>query len=65
LDKGRHRSRGKRVRVVTDDTKYRRHRRKKWLRKATKVAGWAAVVVLIMLVGWFLLNRITQPPPQE
>jgi hypothetical protein len=65
LDGPRHRARGKRVRIVSDEAKYRRHRRKKWLRKGLKITAWVGAFVLVLLVMWFLLNRYTQPPPQE
>ena len=56
---------GRRVRVITDEAKYRRHRRAKMLRKLARVAFWALVIALGVLLFWLVLDKLLQPPPQE
>ena len=40
-----------RVRVITDKVKYRRHQRKKLLRKLLQVTAWAVVLVVGVVIS--------------
>ena len=58
-------SRRRRVRVVTDGVKNRRHARKKMLRVVIRVVSWAIVLLLGVIVFWWVLDKMIQPPPRE
>jgi hypothetical protein len=57
--------RGRRVRVITDEVKYRRHRRKKMARLVVRVLVWILVAVVAVALFWVILDKMMQPPPQE
>jgi len=57
--------RRRRVRVITDEVKYRRHRWKKLLRQLARVIVWALVLVIGLVIFWLVLDRMMRPPPQE
>jgi hypothetical protein len=48
----------RRVRVITDKAKYRRHQLKKLGRKVAKVALWAGAVMLCLLIIWWTLDML-------
>jgi hypothetical protein len=54
---------GRRVRVVTDEEKYRRHRRKKMLRRLARVSVWVLLAAVGVVLFWLLLERMIQPSP--
>jgi len=54
---------GQRIRVITDKAKYRRHQRKKLLRKMLKVATWALILIIGMLTVWFVLDVLFRSRP--
>jgi hypothetical protein len=60
MSKGR-----RRVRVITDPVKYRRHMRKKFFRTLARLGVWVLVAAVALLLFWFVLERMLQPPPQE
>ena len=51
--------RKRRVRVITDEVKYARHRRKKLLRRLSRVLFWALVLVVGVAVFWLVLDRVS------
>jgi cell division protein FtsL len=55
--------RKRRVRVITDKAKYRRHQRKKLARKLVKVALWGAALVVAILLIWLALDMLFRPRP--
>jgi hypothetical protein len=48
--------RGQRVRKISDPSKYRRHQRKKLLRAAAVLSGWAIVVAIGGVCIWIALG---------
>jgi hypothetical protein len=56
--------RRRRVRVVTDDGRYRQHRRKKLLRILWRLVVWPLALVIGIALFWLVLDRLTRPPPQ-
>jgi hypothetical protein len=48
----------RRVRVITDRAKYRRHQLKKLARKVAKVALWAGAVMVCLLIIWWTLDML-------
>ena len=54
---------GRRVRVITDKAKYRRHQRKKLLRKMLKVAAWACILIVGIVIVWLVLDILFRSRP--
>lgn len=54
---------GRRIRVITDRAKYRRHQRKKLLRKLLKVATWTLILIIGLLIVWFVLDVLFRSRP--
>jgi len=57
-------SRGKRVRIITDEVKYRRHQRRKLIRLFVRAAVWAIFLVIGTVIFLLILDKM-QPHAQE
>jgi hypothetical protein len=53
----------RRIRVITDKAKYRRHQRKKLLRKMLRVAAWACILIVGILIVWLVLDILFRSRP--
>ncbi len=52
-----------RVRQVTDEAKYRRHRRKKLLRTVVRWSLWILIIAACTLFIWLALDWWVKPRP--
>ena len=55
---------GKRIRIITDEAKYRRHWRRKLMRLLVRVVVWALVLAIGAALFWLLLDKM-QPHAHE
>ena len=55
---------GKRIRIITDEAKYRRHQRRKLVRLLVRVVAWALVLVIGAALFLLLLDKM-QPQAQQ
>jgi hypothetical protein len=62
MTQGHHR---RRVRVITDEARYHRHKRKKLLRRLVRVVVWVLALLVGLALFWLVLDRMMQPPPQQ
>jgi hypothetical protein len=60
MNEHRHR---RRVRVVTDEARHRRHLWKKTLRKVLIASAWVVSIALGLIFFWYVLERMLRPPP--
>jgi hypothetical protein len=51
--------------VITDQAKYRRHQRKKVLKKALKIGIWLFASVVAIIFIWYSLGVLFAPRPIE
>ncbi len=56
--------RGKRVRVITDPVKYRRHRLKKLARLLLRILAWVLALLLGLCLFWYVLGFLLRPPQE-
>ena len=56
-------TKGRRIRVITDKAKYRRHQRKKLLRKLAKITFWTLLVIISILAVWWVLDTLFRSRP--
>lgn len=54
-----------RVRVITDEAKYRRHMRRKLLRRVVRVVIWVLASVIVVALFWLILDKMSQPRADE
>jgi hypothetical protein len=52
-----------RVRQITDEAKYRRHRRKKLLQTAGRWSLWFLIIAVCTLFMWLALDWMVKPRP--
>ncbi len=57
-------SRGRRIRVITDEAKYRRHQRRKLMRLVVRALIWGLCLVIGAALFLLLLDKM-QPNGQE
>jgi len=55
----------RRVRVVTDEARHRRHLWKKRLRMALIVSAWVIGCVVGLLFFWYILNKLLEYKPPD
>jgi hypothetical protein len=60
-----HKGQRRRVRVITDKAKYRRHQRRKLFAKLLKVTAWAVIVIVGVFIIWSMLDMLFKPRPMD
>lgn len=50
-----------RIRNITDEAKYRRHVRRKLLRRVVRATAWILGGVIVVALFWLILDKMAQP----